>query len=160
MNIYWLDERDREAAKMYVDHHVTRMPVEIVQLLSAAIRRQGIDDPRLYRGPSDHPIVDWICQSRSHFMRVVKHGWCLNEEYEHRYESHHSSFQRLRYLSRYEDQFPRGDSIDPPVLVDDHYREEDMIESYRQMYSKEMTHIIQYTRRSIPRWVISSESEE
>ena len=90
MNIFFLDEDPKNAAKLQCDKHVVKMVVETAQMLSTAARAQGHDVGYQSAYPK-HPMTLWVGQSPHNFAWTIIHGMALCKEYTHRYNKTHAT---------------------------------------------------------------------
>lgn len=109
--------------------------VEVLQLLSTALRMYDIDDPRLMEMFNDkHPCAQWVASSKAHFRWAFEHAVELHNVYEKyckKKKLEHKSLPVLRFIGSMLQNLPSDmpDEIDP----DEFY---DRIEAIRNAQSK------------------------
>lgn len=111
MNIFFLSWNPDECAKMYCDQHVSKILLEIVQMLyttwhhlgrdgwnATAPRRKSGD--RGYRPVSNpkHPMVMWVRSSHFNYQWTAKLGMALAIEFHHRFHKIHASTKHVMWL--------------------------------------------------------------
>jgi len=154
MNIFFLDGNPEIAARMQCDQHVIKMPIESMQMLSAAFHANNqLDNPSLY-APSylNHPSTVWVRQSRSHYRWLYRLMVALCEEYEYRYGREH---RVLRFAPDFKEP-PRAivetDFSVPPLCMPDEYKIGSTVIAYRLFYLYDKVRFARWTRRSPPDW--------
>jgi hypothetical protein len=153
MNIFVLDKEPELAAQYHCDRHVLKMILETAQILSTVVRRQGIDYG--YQSTHEnHPCVQWAGICVGNFLWLQKLGRALCAEYTYRYRKTHASECVIRDA-------PLPPAISPilnmtpfPQCMPEVYREEDTVQAYRDYYMGEKTHLLQYTYRHPPEWML------
>ena len=161
MNIYYLDENPELCAQSHGDKHVVRMILETAQLLSTALYMvdtslsasslDGLYNPiRL-----NHPCTKWTAASSDNFHWLWDLGRYLCREYTYRYGRKHKLENMIYYIgdltanmSWYKETLPR-----PQCMPAIYKNETDSLHAYRYYYLAEKTHLLKYTRRSVPEWI-------
>lgn len=176
MNIFILDLNFRKCAEYHVDKHIVKMCTEQLQVLSTAHRvldgnqttiktEAGrnkkvwtMDDPvledNLYKATHiNHPCSIWARQSTSNYawlLQLTKH---LLDEYTYRYGKIHGSARLLPYVSSHPWNIPK-DGLTPFALaMPDEYKVDDAVESYRNYYRGDKTHLFAWKNRPQPDWI-------
>lgn len=109
MNIFLSSPDPRLCAQALDDKRLVKMVLETAQLLSTAIRGNGIRDDDLYNMTHvNHPCAVWTRKTRYNFMWLVEHGIELAAEYSHRYGPVHKSEQVILAAYRYRRVIPDG----------------------------------------------------
>lgn len=99
MNIFYLDKNINTNARMHVDKHVVKMPVEYAQLLSTCLILVGRDAP--YRKTHEHhPCLKWMMKYRENYTYVYDLAYAVGLEYYRRYGRLHKSTLILRDIPR------------------------------------------------------------
>ena len=140
MNVFWLDEDPRQAARYHCDRHVNKMLVEAAQVLSTAARAHGYDAEFLYRPThADHPVVKWASESRANWNRLYEFAGALNEEFVERFghDEPHASWAMLRRIDRDALALPDADPTEPPQCMPEEYRRPDLVNAYRTYYAND-----------------------
>ena len=86
MNIFYLHNDPRIAAKYHCDKHVVKMILESAQMLSTAHRIiDKSDDDILYREAyKNHPSTIWVRSGLYHYKWLQSLFNSLGKEFEHR----------------------------------------------------------------------------
>jgi len=161
MNIFYLDRDPTLAAQYHVDRHVVKMIVEYAQLLSAAhrVHQTKLASEDIYRlSHKNHPSAVWAREAAPNYAWL----WSLLEacckEYTHRYRKVHK-VERDGLLSRLRtNALPmRGKYAEATPLrlaMPDELKSEDPVESYRDYYAKSKQHLLVWTGRSMPLFLV------
>lgn len=163
MNIFALSECPIEAAQMCVDKHATKMPLETLQLLGAALRRHGASDkdmPLTKAGTPlrethrNHPVTLWTGQTRANFEWAALHGIALSEEYTHRYGRRHFCQDGIELLLTQKARIPDGPLLSFFPAMPDFCKVDDPVQSYRNYYllDKKFNIKCEWTKRNPPEW--------
>jgi len=153
MNIFWLDEDHETAAKYYCDKHVTKINVEINQLISTALRDNGYDWDFLYKTTHvNHPLSKWVGETDANFIETVEHAHALAVENVHRFGKEHTSHVKIcQNIAGREFDFGGGGLTErPQAMPDEHKVPGDHVEAYRQYYIHEKNWGLQWTNRDVP----------
>ncbi len=93
MNLFFLHDDAREAARMQSDVHVVKMILETMQMLCTAIHycKTPFVFPFVLYKPThvNHPSTKWIRHTLKNFMWALEHGHELCIEYTKRYGKIH-----------------------------------------------------------------------
>lgn len=176
MNIFFLDRSTEICAQQHCDKHVVKMIIEYAQLLCTAhrvidgevythvteknhkIKRWRLDDEReqiLHLAAHvNHPSNIWTRTSTSHYTWLYDMWRHLLKEYTYRYDKHHSNERLLFALAKPPHGLDYHKWMDPPRAMDDAYKMEDTIESYRNFYINSKSRFARWTRRDIPDWYV------
>lgn len=166
MNMYFLDADPVAAARYHCNAHVSKMPTETAQLLSAVHWRTG------YRGPNhvEHgngPYKDsrsakptlgplrWILQSLANYRWAVGFGFALAAEYTRRYGKAHGVVPVLEWLKAHEPDIP--DVGQTPFITSDmgqYLVAGDPIESQRRFYVGEKGRFAKWPAGETPEWFV------
>jgi len=102
-----------------------------------------------------HPAAIW-CRTNAQ-----QYGWlfqlfaaCL-EEYTHRYGKQHSAHRLRPYLARLPKNISFGEYVDPPMSMDDAYKDQDVVMAYQNYYVGAKTRFARWTNRPAPDWFIA-----
>lgn len=154
MNIFVLDNDVQKAAQYHVDKHVVKMPLETAQILSSALRLNGVDSNDLYRlTHKHHPCVKWAASNRDNFNWLCKFGYQICNEYTYRYGKLHKSFDVICRAEGLQDYINHlGIMTQHPKAMPQKYNVGDVVESYRQYYINEKRHLANWKKRDKPDW--------
>jgi hypothetical protein len=158
MNIFAIDSCPVVAAQSLCDKHIVKMVLETGQILSTVQSLLGITDDRLYKPThKNHPCTIWVRESIDNYEWTYLHFVALAEEYQHRYNKIHKSFQRLEEVLSTTPSGITLKSLTPFALaMPDEFKRSDAIDSYRLYYRfKRDTIPFRYTKRETPEWLNS-----
>lgn len=112
MNIWALSPDPVECAKWLDDKRVISQMKETAQLLSHALRVNGVDDPNIMReftsGHKAHPCTIWTMKSRGNFDWLVAHGIALCSVYTRAYFKVSNNLDVIKTCGMYSDIMPEG----------------------------------------------------
>lgn len=155
MNIFILNKDPEIAAQLQVDKHVVKMILETAQLLSTAHR--VLESPfaeAVYKKTHiNHPCSIWARYSKENYDWLYKHFLALIKEYTYRYEKVHASSRLIEVLKHN----PVEESLGLtafPLAMPEEYKTECPVQSYKNYYIKEKSHIFSWKKRSVPEWAI------
>ncbi len=148
MNIFLLHEDPDECAKALCDKHINKMCIEAVQIANTGLNEVGLSDHSFYGSThTGQPWCEFVGKSFDHFQFVVRHAQALGREFLRRYDSRHTSHDKLRQNWRYDDmraierEMGRADPMqvhaDLPQTMPDEYKDSDVVKAYRQYYVNE-----------------------
>jgi hypothetical protein len=161
MNIFVLDECPIKAAQMQCDKHVVKMILETAQLLCSIFPNGEAPYKRTHY---NHPCAKWTREKAQNYYWLIVHGQALCEEYAHRYGKYHKSQYVIDWCRKnikfemfpVEEYGGWDDNIDDhspfPKCMPDDCKVEDVVQSYRNYYSKHKRHIAKWTKRKQPAW--------
>lgn len=165
MNVFRLADGPVMAARYHCDQHVNKMLIEAAQMLSTALREQGVDDDHLYRSTHvNHPTSVWVREGRENFAWVRDLAVALAREYARRYdhdgpEAHKTYREVITEIPRRPDAIPEG-STPQPLAMPDEYHTDDPVEAYRAYYRGDKREFATYERgRDAPDWFVDDERE-
>lgn len=148
MNIFYVHEDPYSAARMLVDKHICKMPLESAQMLCTAHRMlDNVDkvmDQDLYKAThKNHPSSIWARSSRENYEWLFEHFIGLCNEYTERYDKTHLSYTKFsKALSYAPKNISNNIFNEPPQCMPDYCKiEENSIEAYRKYYINEKNHI-------------------
>jgi hypothetical protein len=172
MNIFYLDENPQLAARYHNNRHSVKMILEYSQMLSTAhrmldgipIRNSGgkqhwelssSAESILYKvSHRNHPSAIWTRTNRSNYLWLFQLLEALHEEYTYRYERIHKSSKLLPYLSQFPQNLPEGEFFEPPLAMDEQYKLDDALSSYRNYYVYGKSHLAEWKKRKCPEWYV------
>lgn len=156
MNVFWLDEDPRLAARYHCDQHVNKLLLEAAQVLCTAARENGLDAEFLYSPThASHPVTEWATESRANWLRLREHAEALNEEFVERYDKDeaHASWQVIERIDPDEIGFPQSAPTPRPQAMPDEYRCDDPVEAYRAYYAGEKAEWAEWRYTDPPPWL-------
>jgi len=155
VNIFYLDDDMTKCAQYHCDAHVVKMILESAQILCTVLNKLGQDTPYKPTHPK-HPCVLWAGASLENWLWLQAFTAKLNDEYQYRFchDEPHKSFTVSTRLT-----LPKIQSLgitERPLAMPDEYKVHgNPVQSYRQFYAHEKTHILKYTKRHYPGWLKS-----
>jgi hypothetical protein len=159
MNIFILHQNPSECAKMYCDKHVVKMLLETAQMLSTTLHECGQSDIAPYKlNHVNHPCSVWARQSLENWVWLRELGKELYKEYKYRYndKTHKSGEVILSLYGVLPDIEAKGLTKFAQALPDK-YKNDNPVIAYRQYYLGDKQHLLKYTKRSIPEFIIKGE---
>lgn len=157
MNVFWLAEDPREAARYHCDLHINKMLLEAAQLLCTAAREHGHDAEFLYRSThTDHPLAEWAAESRANWDRLYEFARALNEEFMERYDHDepHASWETLDRIDRDALSIPEdGETERPQCMPDEYRRPGDPVGAYRTYYANDKGNWAEWNHTPEPDWL-------
>jgi len=156
MNIFYINEDPIIAARELADDHVRKMQIESAQMCCTAHWETGNEAP-YKRAHKNHPSTIWTRQSIQHYNWLVKHGLEICEEFKKRYGKEHATKKVLEWCQNNKPNIPDNGFIAPPQCMDDIYKSDNALESYRKFYIEEKIKNKQLgynkTPNSKPEWI-------
>ena len=147
MNIFVLDNDPTVAAKLHLDKHVVKMPLETAQMLSS-----------ISGGPykithKNHPCTVWARQSKANYNWLVQLGFALCNEYSFRYSKRHKCRDIIEQLKHAPKCVPDGDRTPFAQAMPDDCKRDNAVEAYKEYYRKHKKHIATWKNRDVPEWM-------
>lgn len=154
MNIFFLHWDPKISATMYVDKHVLKIVIEIVQMLSSAhhvTKSKYIPPYKLTH--KNHPCSIWVRESQSNYKYLVKLGKALCKEYTYRYGKIHKCQAYIKELDKNIPPIPDTCFTPPTQAMPNMYKGSDAVESYRAYYFFDKIRMHSWKKRDIPDWI-------
>lgn len=152
MNIFYLDENLKLNAQYHVDRHVVKMILEQTQLLcSAHWMNQSSAAYKLTH--QNHPCSIWTRTSLQNYIWLCHSTLALCEEYTYRYGKIHKCESIVISLLEYPPKIKDKGLTERPKCMEDEYKKDSVIESYREYYRKGKVHLHSWKKREIPWWI-------
>ncbi|MFC4438462.1 MULTISPECIES: hypothetical protein [Natrialbaceae] len=157
MNVFWLDQDPRLAARYHCDEHVNKLLLEAAQVLCTAARENGYDAEFLYASTHvGHPVTQWAAESRANWLRLRDHAEALNSEFVERYEKEtdHASWQVIERIEPDAIEFPADEPTPRPQAMPEEYRRPgDPVAAYRAYYAGEKADWATWAHTDEPAWL-------
>lgn len=156
MNLFILSKNPHKAAIFLCDQHIVKMITETAQILSTAIRLQGVNDDKLYQQVRMNKYIsEWAASNRQRFIWTLEHLRSLVSEYIYRYEKS-QNFAKARSLipifGSYISIFPKG-KLEPFVKsTKGMYLDLPIVSCYRQYYIADKKFAKWNHKRKPPKW--------
>ena len=156
MNIFFLDEDYKLAAKYHVNRHVIKMQVESAQMLSTAsfISRNRPEDWMFYKPTHEnHPCNVWARKSLDNWLWLRNLAYELQNEWRYRWNhtKNHKSILMLDNLP--EPLIPSIGLTELPQAVDENCKSDNPIDAYRKYYITSKTKLHDWGIRGKPEWI-------
>ena len=152
MNIFILDNDMTKNAEYHCDKHIIKMITEQNQLLcSVYYFTDNIPDNIYKLTHKNHPCAVWIRESLSNWIWLRDMTLALCREYTYRYNKIHKGEMLCKTL-----EMPCIKDIGITEFVQcmpDEYKQNDVVEAYREYYNKDKQHLFNWKFRNIPEWV-------
>ena len=136
MNIFYIDNDPKKAAQQLADPHICKMQIESAQMCSVAHWENGSSAP-YKKSHVNHPSTKWVRASIHHYRWTIRYGLEVCAEFEKRYGKRHKTQDVLEWLRDNEPRLPNVKFVDPPQCMDDIYKSNNTIQSYRTFYLEE-----------------------
>ena len=161
MNIFFLHLSQSMCAAMHADKHVIKMILETTQLLCSVWHvvdpEHSVYTPCYKLTHRNHPSSVWARESRSNYVWLCKLGMELCKEYTYRYGRIHKCEAYLRDLSLNIPPIEHVAWTPPRLAMPDEYKSDDFVESSRQYYFFEKSHLHcwkgKVAGRDPPHWI-------
>ena len=135
MNIFYLDECPKKAAKLQYNKHVVKMILESAQMLCTAHHHYGNGDNVPYKKAHyNHPSTIWVRQNSIHYDWLYDHMMALGNEYTKRYNKIHLSITKCKDLVYLPPGIPTVMFNQPPQCMPDEYKDPCSIQAYWNYY--------------------------
>ena len=138
MNIFYLDECPRKAARMHCDKHVVKMILECAQLLSSAhhVLESPIAEQVYKKTHVNHPSAVWVRESDAHYLYTYQLMLALGEEYTKRYHKTHLTITKMKgLLSQLPSKISSIGWQDPPQCLPDECKHANTVVAYMSYYN-------------------------
>ena len=135
MNIFYLDECPKKAARLQYNKHVVKMILESAQMLCTAHHHYGNGDNVPYKKAHyNHPSTIWVRQNSIHYDWLYDHMRSLGDEYTKRYGKTHLSITKCKDLVYLPPGIPTVMFNQPPQCMPDEYKTKCSIQAYWNYY--------------------------
>ena len=135
MNIFYLNECPKKAAKLQYNKHVVKMILESAQMLCTAHHHYGNGDNVPYKKAHyNHPSTIWVRQNSIHYDWLYDHMMALGNEYTKRYNKIHLSITKCKDLVYLPPGIPTVMFNQPPQCMPDEYKDPCSIQAYWNYY--------------------------
>jgi len=151
MNIFYLDENLELNAQYHCDRHILKMCIEQNQLLSAAHLMNGSEAPYKLTH-KNHPCAIWTRASLSNYMWLCNSTLALCKEYTFRYGKIHKSEEVANWHLNHLPLIQDIGITERPKCMDEIYKRDSVIESYREYYRLGKSHLHSWKKRDKPEW--------
>jgi hypothetical protein len=153
MNLFLLDYDLDKNAQYHCDKHFKQI-LESAQLLCSAFWMQGIEAP--YKlSHAQHPISKFTRRTRQNFEFVIDYARALAKEHNFRYGKWHKSLLTVDWAEKnlHRLSFDLEGRTEFELCMPDQYKTSCPIQSYRNYYIGEKSHLFCWTNRPSPAWI-------
>lgn len=152
MNIFYLDEDLNLNAQYHVDRHVVKMITEQNQLLSSVHWLNNSQAPYKLTH-KNHPCAIWARDSLDNYIWLCRMTLSLCKEYTYRYGKIHKGEEVAIWHLNNLPNIPSLGITSRPKCMDNKYKLENVIDSYRNYYIYAKSHLHLWKNREKPYWV-------
>ena len=155
MNIFVLDEDPSIAAHYVCDSHCVKMILESAQML-CAVHPEGTAPYK--RSYYNHPCTKWARESFENYDWLIRHAYALCAEYSRRYNHKngkpkvHKSQEVIEWCDENRPSLPKLGLTEHPKCMPDECKKESVVESYRNYYINEKSHLAYWRKMDAPMW--------
>lgn len=163
MNIFYLDEDPRAAAKAHCDKHCVKMILETAQLLSTAHREldgdEYADTHSLYKAThKNHPSAIWVRASAANYDWTYRLLVELCGQYSYRYGNTHKTEQLVEPLRTFPVNIPTDVPFtEPPQCMPDGYKRDRTVDAYRAYYHGDKASFAVWRHSMPPAWWVGED---
>jgi len=167
MNIFLLHPNARKCAQMHCDKHVIKMILEHTQLMYTAVHVtcpeyiehiENINKVKAYKKThQNHPCAKWVRQSKNNFMWLLLMTWWLVKEKQFRWGGDHKCRRHLRGLLWAAKNITFPQVKQTQWAIANPYKSMEPVESYRKYYIYDKQHILKWTKRDVPDFILKFE---
>jgi hypothetical protein len=169
MNLFVLDQNPVIAAQYNCDKHITKMVLEIAQMLANCFDEHLlVDAPKTQKGTPrkhsyyNHPVSIWMRKTKSNMRWAIDHALALESERFYRgYKNPHFSISFIRWCLENIDRsnVKDGDLTEFAIAISDDkecrkvtgFNCMSVIDKYRQYYIHDKP-FAKWTLREVPHW--------
>jgi hypothetical protein len=160
MNIFVLGDGGcpKLSAMQHCNRHVIKMVLETAQILSSNLPK---DKGPYRRTHYNHPVVQWVRNSKENYLWTVELGLYLAEEYTFRYSKTHKSKEVIEtcYKLAIEQKlvgFLQEKKTEFVQCMPEEYKVSgNPVLGYRNFYNAEKASFAVWTKREQPSWFVS-----
>lgn len=159
MNIFVLDENPKMCAIYHCDKHVVKMILESAQMICTT-HHLCYNKNLYYKIPYkqthiNHPCSKWVRESLANYFWLFALTKELNNEYKYRYNKNvdHKSWTEIKDLP-----LPNIKNIGltcwARAMPDECKIDHDVIKSYHTYYKTNKQHLLKFTKRQLPYFLL------
>lgn len=167
MNIFFLSDSQSECARYHCDKHVVKMPLELAQMLSTAhhINDSPFKDKLFKPTHINHQMAKWVRENPDNYLWAYKLFCYLLDEFDLRFDkTKHQRIKQIKHLLcvvpirlRSSRSSGRLFYTYPPLCMPDKYKEDSIIQSYRNYYAGDKARIATWkSPGDIPDWFLEN----
>lgn len=131
MNIFVVDPKTNESAKILDDLRLNKMIIETAQLLSTAMRIHGYTGNTIYNVThQNHPCAIWARETRANYNWLLSYFQDLIMERKARTPKHHKTYDKEIFFKQGKTLIPDGELT--PFVNCTPYKDMDVFEAYKR----------------------------
>lgn len=153
-----------KAARYHCDLHVTKMSIEVAQMMSTAHRVYETEQASyVYKlSYKNHPVTKWVRESMDNYNWAFDHLMALLNEFHKRRGKSHKTGEKLKYLC-HNPKLPLLGLTEPPQCMPDEYKVDgDVVEAYRRYYVNDKSSFArwEWPNAKIPDWWLDKQYDK
>ena len=154
MNMFYLASTHITNARYHVDAHVGKIILEVAQMMCIPYHLQGIGVP-YKKSHENHPTSKWVRESWENYIWTGLYASALHDEFQYRRNKKHKSYEVVKWCidNIHKLKFDKIESTPFALAMPEQYRTSCPIESYRNYYRNEKSHLFKWTNRERPDWL-------
>jgi hypothetical protein len=152
MNIFILDEDNRKSVSYLVTSHLTKMPLETVQVLCSPFENGTAPYKRTH---INHPCCRWCRESIQNYEWLLDYGDAIFDEFRLQRGKEHASRFVLNWCKENYKSLGLPDKGMTPFAqaMPEQYKQSNTVKAYRDYYMGEKRHIAQWKNEEPPWWM-------
>jgi hypothetical protein len=160
MNIFIYDNDIKTNAQYYPNSHLIKIQLEVAQMLSTTYRiLMNYDGDKVYKSThSNHPCSLFMRASYENYKYCLDLYYALHDEWNYRYQHDkiHASFEVVNFIEENLKplHFQAINRTPFALAMDEKYRCNDPVKSYRDYFIAEKMHLAKWKNRAVPGWVV------
>jgi len=152
MNMFILDENIKQNVIYHVDKHVSKITLEVAQMLCTAHHMNGLNAP--YKlAYKNHPVCIWVRENMGNYIWTCLYGYSLAKEYTYRYEKRHKSQDVIEWCMLNSPKLPNKPRTPFAQAMPNDVKDPSAVKAYREYYKKYKSHLFSWKKRGIPYWI-------
>ena len=151
MNIFILDHDIYKSVEYLCDKHVVKMSLETAQILCSPFVPGTAPYKRTHY---NHPCSLWTRSNKQNYEWLLEYGQAICNEYSRRYHKIHKSESVIHWckINHTVLQLPSKNLTNFALAMPDKYKTDCPVESYRNYYKGEKTHMATWKHTKEPYW--------
>lgn len=150
MNIFFLHIKPKKCARMHVDKHVVKMPLETCQMLCTVWH--VLDPEHIFYTPRyksthvNHPCTIWARRTQDNYRWLCRLGLELCKEYTYRYGKVHACESYIREMYKQPPPMFRSGFTVPPCAMPDDVKPEGNVWSIQDVIGAYIRYYLSYKK--------------
>lgn len=137
MNVFAFSDNQRESVDQLCDKHLTKMPLESVQILNTALHIHERDDLTFYgKSHQNHPVCKWAAENFENWLWLYDYAIEIGKRFETERGKEHKSISLLYKFNLDEvyHALPKGKRTAFPMAMPVKYHHADSCVAYQRYY--------------------------